>query len=282
MIVFVFLLCCLCNASPLLHLRDAITSPRTIVTTSPLPPLPPLPPQVPHGCRGDGQMCGGVTVRINQCPQGSRCVDDPNDNCDPASGGAGCIGHCQCNVACPIMDCFRTEFCEWSGDPTWDENGCQLTCGTLICEHSCFENQVWSPCGAHPDCQRRCDSPDVLNCPRICLPGCVCRPGFALLDDGTCLALDQCPGEIPHGCRGDGQACNSRTFAARQCPQGSRCVDDPNDNCGGVDCVGHCQCNVACPIMDCFRTEFCEWTGDPTWDENGCQTSCGILTCEGN
>jgi hypothetical protein len=33
------------------------------------------------------------------------------------------------------MDCFPTDFCEWS-EPTWDENGCQSSCGTLVCmEH---------------------------------------------------------------------------------------------------------------------------------------------------
>ncbi|MFN3198282.1 MAG: hypothetical protein ACE366_07660 [Bradymonadia bacterium] len=42
----------------------------------------PLPPQ----------MCGGFAGF--ECPEGLICVDDPNDECDPAQGGADCIGIC--------------------------------------------------------------------------------------------------------------------------------------------------------------------------------------------
>ncbi|OCL05756.1 hypothetical protein AOQ84DRAFT_322471 [Glonium stellatum] len=28
------------------------------------------------------------------CPKGQRCVDDPRDSCDPAEGGADCVGLC--------------------------------------------------------------------------------------------------------------------------------------------------------------------------------------------
>lgn len=39
------------------------------------------------------KMCGGIAAI--QCPQGMKCVDDPNDSCDPAHGGADCSGICQ-------------------------------------------------------------------------------------------------------------------------------------------------------------------------------------------
>jgi hypothetical protein len=41
---------------------------------------------------GEGQMCGGFGGL--QCPEGLRCVDDPNDDCDPTQGGADCSGIC--------------------------------------------------------------------------------------------------------------------------------------------------------------------------------------------
>lgn len=39
------------------------------------------------------KMCGGIAGIL--CPQGMKCVDDPNDGCDPAHGGADCSGICQ-------------------------------------------------------------------------------------------------------------------------------------------------------------------------------------------
>jgi hypothetical protein len=38
------------------------------------------------------QPCGGFAGF--PCPQGQFCVDDPRDTCDPAKGGADCIGLC--------------------------------------------------------------------------------------------------------------------------------------------------------------------------------------------
>ncbi|MGK4001509.1 hypothetical protein WMF31_02715 [Sorangium sp. So ce1036] len=36
--------------------------------------------------------CGGITGR--GCPGDNRCVDDPNDDCNPRRGGADCGGLC--------------------------------------------------------------------------------------------------------------------------------------------------------------------------------------------
>ena len=40
------------------------------------------------------QFCGGIAAI--PCPGAGRCVDDPNDNCDPNNGGADCGGICTC------------------------------------------------------------------------------------------------------------------------------------------------------------------------------------------
>lgn len=39
-----------------------------------------------------GERCGGIAGF--QCRAGWKCVDDPNDDCDPSSGGADCMGVC--------------------------------------------------------------------------------------------------------------------------------------------------------------------------------------------
>ncbi len=50
-------------------------------------------PYPPHkGMKYEGQMCGGIAGFL--CPEGQICVDDPSDSCDPANGGADCIGIC--------------------------------------------------------------------------------------------------------------------------------------------------------------------------------------------
>jgi hypothetical protein len=46
-------------------------------------------------CAPSGPSCGGIAGI--QCPGMGRCVDDPTDRCDPAGGGADCIGICQCD-----------------------------------------------------------------------------------------------------------------------------------------------------------------------------------------
>ena len=44
-------------------------------------------------CSTEQQICGGIAGL--QCPKGMQCVDDPNDDCDPAKGGADCMGICR-------------------------------------------------------------------------------------------------------------------------------------------------------------------------------------------
>jgi hypothetical protein len=43
-----------------------------------------------------GPFCGGIAAFA--CPGVGTCVDDPNDGCDPAAGGADCGGICQCDA----------------------------------------------------------------------------------------------------------------------------------------------------------------------------------------
>jgi len=234
--------------------------------------------EIPHGCQGDGQMCGGITG--SQCPQGSTCVQSQQF---PDSSGV-----CQCNVACPIMDCFFPDFCEWRSDPTWDENGCQLTCGTCEIPHGCQGDGqrcggfVGTQCPQGSTCVNDQQFPDSFGvcqcnvaCPIMdCFPPDFCEWSDPTYDENGCQSTcGTLLCEIPHGCQGDGQMCGG--FVGTQCPQGSTCVNDQHF----PDSSGVCQCNVACPILDCHAPDFCQWT-NPTYDENGCQSGCGTLACE--
>jgi hypothetical protein len=44
-------------------------------------------------CADPATLCGGIAG--TRCPPSyTGCVDDPRDDCDPARGGADCIGLC--------------------------------------------------------------------------------------------------------------------------------------------------------------------------------------------
>ncbi len=60
------------------------------------------------GCAKGTLTCGGIQGLL--CPEGFTCVDDPTDDCDPATGDADCLGVCQ--PACQSdADCGAREFC---------------------------------------------------------------------------------------------------------------------------------------------------------------------------
>ncbi|MCI5120441.1 MAG: hypothetical protein D3908_04450 [Candidatus Electrothrix sp. AUS4] len=44
-------------------------------------------------CGEESLVCGGIGGFL--CPEGLECVDDPSDDCDPANGGADCMGICK-------------------------------------------------------------------------------------------------------------------------------------------------------------------------------------------
>ncbi len=70
-------------------------------------------PDVPGICVQNPQTCGGIAGI--QCPAGLVCVDNPNDNCDPANGGADCGGICQTcvqKVLCTTNSHFDTTYCQ--------------------------------------------------------------------------------------------------------------------------------------------------------------------------
>lgn len=65
--------------------------------SAPSQPDAPKPDSVADPASSDagarGRFCGGIAGF--QCPAGQVCVDNPDDDCDPAHGGADCGGVCR-------------------------------------------------------------------------------------------------------------------------------------------------------------------------------------------
>lgn len=55
------------------------------------------------------RMCGGFAGIA--CPEGLACVDDPDDSCDPRTGGADCSGICVQDNACGDAHCGGGTVC---------------------------------------------------------------------------------------------------------------------------------------------------------------------------
>jgi hypothetical protein len=194
-------------------------------------------------------LCGGIAGI--PCAEGYTCIDDPDDNCDPANGGADCGGICvtddspiYCGGLIPGPGNSCPEGQECVDDPSDD-----CTAGIAAdCRGIC---QPEPGCGEDADCEEGefCDLAAVL-----CLEGTEC---------GTCKPI-----EAPQFCGG---------IANLPCPEGQVCVADPN-GCGangGADCGGVCQpepsnCDADgnCDDDSCTCDEDCD--GDESCQNGVC------------
>lgn len=155
---------------------------------------------------GPGLACGGLMGL--PCPDGYVCIDDSKDSCDPATGGADCIGVCvlQTDNPCIAMTCLEgTTCCPLCGgvclpsDVACSEDVCagqpcnQVTCGAgeYCCNESC---SLCAPVGAmciELYCEP--DSQGGVPCGKTtCPPGQVCcneSCGICTPPGGMCIAL---------------------------------------------------------------------------------------------
>jgi len=98
---------------------------------------------VPEPPPDDGEFCGGIAGF--PCPDGSSCVDDPLDDCDPRAGGADCGGICvpDTNPCAAVLCPEQTECVVEDGEATCvplPGDGCgRRTCGAglVCCNASC-------------------------------------------------------------------------------------------------------------------------------------------------
>lgn len=94
-------------------------------------------------CPVEPAFCGGIAGI--QCPDGQTCIDNPDDGCDPANGGADCGGICvdepdpnSCEGSCggqAAGGCWCDDACAGYGDCCEDIDAvCSGTpCGDEVC-----------------------------------------------------------------------------------------------------------------------------------------------------
>lgn len=238
-----------------------------------------------NGCPTDcgPQVCGGPPLECPailcvQPPEGCRLVPDTaQENVCPGCGTIVCDEPpppptCENAVRCVPLE----EGCRYLQDPTFDENGCQTSCGEISC------------------------TPPPVACPAIeCAPlegGCS-YPNKEYDENGCLKACGpvQCPGPI---------ACPMIACAD---PEGTNCVqtappsNDANGciaDCGTWKCDGIpgpinppippkppgppvCKPPQACPAIACAPLEEgCHYVGKPKYNRNGCVISCGAKICK--
>jgi len=240
---------CACNAPPSTDPCAAVKCAAGTHCTTVIPPCAPgtksCPPQAM--CVADAPdtvFCGGIAGIA--CPGRGQCIDNPNDGCDPKSGGADCGGMCTC---------VETVLCV---------KGATFDSSPKVC--ACVTPTPPPPpppvCG--PVCQIFCENGNVLDAAGC--PTCACNPPPVTDPCATvrCAAGTHCAAIAPPCAPGAG-ACPPQAmcvadaskvtcggFAGIACPGSGKCTDDPSDACdpkaGGAYCSGVCTCvqNVAC------------------------------------
>ncbi|CAH0583154.1 unnamed protein product [Chrysodeixis includens] len=132
--------------------------------------------------------------------------------------------------------------------------------------------------GCLTGCPRTCeDQEDDEKCPVSCdSGGCVCKPGFVLNPNGTCIKPEQCTG--PRGCNGDPNAKFSDCPSV--CPV-SCDNKEQNATCSGCGPAG-CECKPNYVLNSdgrCVKPKDCPG-GSPTCPANQTYVDCTVCASD--
>ena len=175
------------------------------------------------GCP-DPAFCGGVAGF--PCPPGQTCVDDLNDDCDPADGGADCAGICVPG---------STSECESDAD-------CAVTQACHTCPNGSF-SCPFAACLNGTCIAREPGCPPAEFCDGIA--SFACPPGFTCVDDdGDDCDPNQGGADCGGVCVREQGPAKCGGLAGETCAEGYECVDAPDDcdpATSGADCPGYCR-----------------------------------------
>ncbi|MEL6178560.1 MAG: hypothetical protein AAFS10_06385, partial [Myxococcota bacterium] len=216
---------------------------------------------VPDDGNGACEGPNPAGCRMNGCPAGQICTDDPNScvpsgcSCDEESGGWLCTSDCGGGVCVPDDGsgaCETDDECRAGAE--WCEEGQCTECDNsgLFCDLACQEGYTFAERNGCTPCE--CVPINECTNDRDCEQG-VCEPGPECLSwcpvgdpsccyGNTCSEPSACEGPNPEGCVDTGcprgQVCS---FDTRECVPSSCFCDEESgtwgctDDCGGGGCV---------------------------------------------
>ena len=174
-------------------------------------------------CHHKGR-CGETTG----CGWKNVCIDDPDDGCDPAQGGADCGG------------CCVPDWCQWNPRPCKVQDRCRIN---ATAQAECAS----PPCVL--DDGRVFEEGDTF---RVACNACVCRNGGAACDERSC---DNGVCALPDG-RLMGAGETTKLDGCNTCV----CGPDGGTACTEMHCEPHCsvaQPGLAGPLLPSARQECC-------------------------
>uniref|UniRef100_A0A4W6EU93 VWFD domain-containing protein n=1 Tax=Lates calcarifer TaxID=8187 RepID=A0A4W6EU93_LATCA len=163
-----------------------------------------------------------------------------------------CINEGRHEVLCDALSGYLAE-CQEAGAlvSPWRE---LANCSVLCPAHSQYK-----VCGTA--CPETC-SPQPVGCPKICVEGCFCDPGYVLSGKECVIKEEGC------GCNYEGRYYlpGEEFWADSQCEK--KCVCDgatQNVKCEQVGCRPGEKCDVVDGVQDCYPISFktCTARGDP-------------------
>ncbi len=185
-------------------------------------------------------VCGGAEAAT--CPQGYRCVDEPADSCDAATG-VDCAGICVLGEELPRCGELLGPSCP-AGSVCADDPADACEGGPAVdCPGIC-----------RPEADGDCSTD--AECPELDVPCTICADGSESCPHSRC-ELGKCTVDFKP-CS-EAQVCGG--IAGLVCPAGFECIDDPSDGCdpndGGADCpgrcepapAGECKTDAECPLL---------------------------------
>ncbi|GFR27825.1 INVERT_DEFENSINS domain-containing protein [Trichonephila clavata] len=121
--------------------------------------------------------------------------------------------------------------------------------------HKCPKGEDWSICYAH--CQYNCTNVDqVIYCPLICTPGCVCRySDYVRGPDGKCIDPKFCPQDGEKNCPLGEEWSNCHAGCQRNCSNVGEEIFCPRKCTPG--CVCHDPGTVRGPDRKCIPPALC-------------------------
>ncbi|XP_071037337.1 zonadhesin isoform X32 [Parasteatoda tepidariorum] len=218
----------------------------------------------------------GHCVKREFCGQSGQSTCDINEqyyDCIPDCGNT-CNSYGRTDILCPEI-CKPGCFCK-PGLVLNDENKCVKPefCPRPVRECKNPDQQYYD---CIPDCTNTCDNfGKTVACPKICKPGCFCKPGLVLNNENVCVKPKECP---------NSGFCKDKTM------QYYECTPSCKNNCKswfnpGIRCgcgPPGCFCKQGLVKREdgrCVRPEHCKKTGHHGSDTSGSETSSSSQTTE--